>query len=418
MTAEGPVTSQDGNARFTSVNGPALHERRRTDRLTVDLVDDIETIRAEWNLLDDDALNSLHQGLDWCFIWAKTQNSLLHVIRGRQSDKTVFLLPLEIVRENGIRKACFPGGRFNNINTGLFDPSFIETSGATAAVAIARESKRLLRGKADVLALQNVPLIWRGRPSALAHLASVENQNPAFQLPLLGSMEETIRQLNAKRRRKKFRIQIRRAEELGGYSHVIARTPDEKCQLLQTFFRQKSMRFAAQGIPDVFRQQSVKDFFYDLASVESVGKDAALELHAIRLHGENEGVIAAVAGLSRKQDHVICQFGSIDESVAKDLSPGELLFWLMIERACEEKAALFDFGVGDQLYKRSWCPLTTVQHDIFLPLTLKGRLAAAAFVAIARTKSAIKTNPTLYALIQRLRARRWDGGGSAASSED
>jgi CelD/BcsL family acetyltransferase involved in cellulose biosynthesis len=47
-----------------------------------------------------------------------------------------------------------------------------------------------------------------------------------------------------------------------------------------------------------------------------------------------------------------------------------------------------------------------VQHDIFLPVTLKGRAAASVYVAIARTKSLIKSNPALYALIQRFRAGR------------
>ena len=346
-------------------------------------------------------------------MWAQTQESALLTLRGRREGRTIFLLPLEIVQEGGIRKARFPGDRFNNINTGLFEPVFAEQAGQEIAAAIAREARKLLDGRADILALQNIPLIWRGRTSPLSYLASVENQNPAFQLPLLDSFEATLRQVNAKRRRKKFRIQSRRTEEMGGYSHVIARSPQEKCELLQTFFRQKATRFASQGIPDVFRQQSVKDFFYDLANFPETGTDTLLELHAIRLHGANEGIIAAVAGLSRKQDHVICQFGSIDESVS-EVSPGELLFWLMIERACREKAAIFDFGVGDQLYKRSWCPLSTVQHDIFLPVTLKGRAAASAYVAIARTKSLIKSSPSLYALIQRFRAGRPRAEASAA----
>ena len=51
------------------------------------------------------------------------------------------------------------------------------------------------------------------------------------------------------------------------------------------FFRQKAARFASQGIPDVFRDQSVKDFFYDLANFPETGTDSLLELHAIRLHG-------------------------------------------------------------------------------------------------------------------------------------
>lgn len=400
MVAEGPVTiSKDKTS--TAVQ----NERRGADRLVIDLVDDAATIRSEWEQLENDPLNSLHQGFGWCSIWAQTQESALLILRGRRQGRTIFLLPLEIVQEGGIRKARFPGGRFNNINTGLFEPAFAEQAGQEIAAAIAREARKLLDGRADILALQSIPLIWRGRTSPLSYLASVENQNPAFQLPLLDSFEATLRQINAKRRRKKFRIQSRRAEEMGGYSHVIARSPEEKCELLQTFFRQKTTRFASQGIPDVFRHQSVQDFFYDLANLPETGMDTLLELHAIRLHGENEGIIAAVAGLSRKQDHVICQFGSIDESVS-ELSPGELLFWLMIERACREKATIFDFGVGDQLYKRSWCPLSTAQHDIFLPVTLKGRAAASAYVAIARTKSLIKSNPALYALIQRFRAGR------------
>lgn len=400
MAAEGPVTVSESRAS-NAMQG----ERRGADRLVIDLVDDASTIRTDWERMESDPLNSLHQGFGWCSIWAQTQKSPLLIIRGRQGAKTVFLLPLEIVQEGGIRKARFPGGRFNNINTGLFEPSFAEQAEHKTAAAIAREARKLLHGRADILALQNIPLTWRGRTNPLSYLASVENQNPAFQLPLLESFESTLRQVNAKRRRKKFRIQSRRAEEMGGYSHVIARSPQEKCELLQAFYRQKATRFASQGIPDVFRSQSVKEFFYDLANFPETGMDSLLELHAIRLHGEHEGVIAAISGLSRKQDHIICQFGSIDE-VVSELSPGELLFWLMIERGCREKAALFDFGVGDQLYKRSWCPLSTAQHDIFLPVTLKGRAAASAYVAIARTKSLIKSNPALYALIQRFRAGR------------
>ncbi len=178
MAAEAPVIVSEGE-------GPAAvqNERRGADRLAIDLVDDASTIRADWEQLESDPLNSLHQGYGWCSIWGQTQDRPLLIIRGRQSGKTVFLLPLEIVLEGGIRKARFPGGRFNNINTGLFDRSFAEAASHKTAAAIAREARKLLRGQADILALQNIPLIWRGRTNPLSHLASVENQNPAFQIP-------------------------------------------------------------------------------------------------------------------------------------------------------------------------------------------------------------------------------------------
>ena len=96
-----------------------------------------------------------------------------------------------------------------------------------------------------------------------------------------------------------------------------------------------------------------------------------------------------------------------------DASPGELLFWLMIERLHREGVALFDFGIGDQTYKRSWCPMETVQHDLFLPVSGVGRLAAMASRSMTRTKVAIKSNRRLYSLIQQLRARHAAGAPAA-----
>ena len=141
MAAEGPVFTSDEQAPTAVQN-----ERRGADRLSVDLVDDASTIHVDWMRLENDPLNSLHQGFGWCSIWAQTQDSALLTLRGRQGGKTIFVLPLEIVLEGGIRKARFPGGRFNNINTGLFDPSFAAQAGEEIAAAIAREAGCCMAG--------------------------------------------------------------------------------------------------------------------------------------------------------------------------------------------------------------------------------------------------------------------------------
>ena len=141
MAAEGPVFTSDEQAPTAVQN-----ERRAADRLVIDLVDDASTIRSDWERMESDPLNSLHQTFGWCSIWAQTQQSTLLTLRGRQGGKTIFLLPLEIVKEGGIRKARFPGSRFNNINTGLFEPGFAERAGQEIAAAIAREARKLLHG--------------------------------------------------------------------------------------------------------------------------------------------------------------------------------------------------------------------------------------------------------------------------------
>jgi CelD/BcsL family acetyltransferase involved in cellulose biosynthesis len=119
----------------------------------------------------------------------------------------------------------------------------------------------------------------------------------------------------------------------------------------------------------------VRAFLARLAMTRSTDGKPALELHGIELAGgEHEGTIIAVAGLTRKDQHVTCQFGSIDETVAADASAGELLFYRMIEQAAKEGNQVFDFGVGDQLYKRSWCPVRTDLVDCYLPLSSRAAL--------------------------------------------
>lgn len=394
-----------GSGQFATTGSavPAPRSVRAGD-LHVELLTDMACSEKDWRLLEADNLNSLHQGFDWCDAWAKTHGHPLAIIRGSRDGKACFILPLEILRFNMVRTAQFIAARFSNINTGLFSAAFRAGCDAAEARAIAAALVTLLAGKADLIALQNIPLAWRGNRHPLSGLPATEHQNHSFQLPLLKDMEATIGQLNAKRRRKKYRSQCRKLEAVGGFDHLIAHSDAEKQALLGLFFEQKAIRFKMQGLPNVFQAPETQAFFQMLSEADNDGGNVPLQLNAIRLKGEHNGQIAAIAGLSRKGDHVICQFGSIDESLLPEASAGELLFWLMIEKSGAEGAALFDFGLGDQGYKRSWCTLETIQHDILLPVTSSGRLAALAQRGLTRTKAAIKGNPHLYALIQRLRA--------------
>ena len=364
----------------------------------------MQALEKPWRMLERDRLNSVHQSFDWCSAWVKTHGNPLALVHGEQNGRTVFILPLEITRHNMIRTAQFIGSRFNNINTGLFDASLRQPRTSDIGRQIADQTVRLLTGKVDLIHLQNMPLDWRGENHPFSALPVMENRNHAFQLPLFESFEDTIGQLNARSRRKKFRHQSRKLEAVGGYRHVIARSDAEKQFMLEQFFAQKAERFRAAGLPNVFQAPETQAFFRLLLECGRDGLDTPLELHGLALRGEFEGQIAAIAGMSRKGDHVICQFGSIDESLAREASPGEFLFWLIIEQACAQGAHLFDLGIGDQDYKRRWCTIETVQHDVLLPVSAAGHLAALTQRGLNHTKAVIKGNPQLYGLIQRLRA--------------
>ncbi|WP_034884857.1 GNAT family N-acetyltransferase [Ensifer aridi] len=387
-------------------------ERCDGERITVSAHFDMAALEPEWRTLEENNANSLHQSYDWCAAWKETHGSQLLIVRGSLGGRLLFILPFEIERWRVFRTARLIGSEHSNLNTGLFTSEIDKVPPAELLAALTRGVRRELRRFADVIVLERTPAAWRGAPHPFALLPAIRNPNASFQLPLLGGIEPTLAQINAKRRRKKMRISERRLADLGGYDYVIARQGPEAHALLETFFQQKAARFEALGLPDAFRDVQTRAFFHALIDGRASEPDnrALLELNAIRLKRQHEGRVVAIAGFSRKGDHVTCQFGSIDEFAA-DSSPGELLFYRIIERLSAEGVTLFDFGIGDQPYKRSWCTIETPLRDIILPLTLRGYLAAAVQRAAAEVKRAIKGNKAFYAFIQRRRRQMMESTG-------
>ena len=359
-------------------------------------------LAREWVKLQNQPHISLHQSIEWCKSWTESHENPVVFVEGRISGACAFILPLEIVSGKFGKIARFVAAPFSNINTGLFSSTFEHEADHALLEEIQQRLKTKLAGLVDLIVLSNVPPKWRGIQNPFSHLPSVRNQNNSYQLPLLGSMEETLAQINAKRRRKKYRTSVKRLNAVGGYEHIVPSDEAEKRALLNLYFEQKAIRFTALGLPDAFKDKETKAFFHNLVQVQPDGAHVPLEIHALRLKAC--GSIAAIAGLSRKADHVICQFSSIDETIAADASPGEFLFYLMIEAAQNAGAAVFDFGIGDQLYKRNWCPMETEQRDVIMPFTLRGQIAAMATRTVVYAKTMIKNNPMIYAFLQRMRS--------------
>ncbi|MBX5009996.1 GNAT family N-acetyltransferase [Rhizobium lentis] len=375
-------------------------------KIDIAVFDAMQPLEDDWRALEADDLQSLHQSYDWCAAWVNAFQRPLAILKGTYAGETAFILPIEIVKSRGLAVAKFMAADHSNINTGLFSGNFAESGGSIDAGKFARQLQHALKGRADLLLLQNIPLEWRGRQTPLTGLPMVQNQNHAYQLPLLPVFEETLKQLNAKSRRKKFRVQSKRLEAAGGVEYVIPPTSEEQHRLLDIFFRLKGIRFAKLGLPDVFADRETQAFLHGLIDKRDDTKQYfGLQMHALRLKGENEDRIASISGISRKGDHVICQFGAIDEDLAPDTSPGEFLYWQTISGLHGKGVALFDFGLGDQTYKRSWAPVETAHYDVVLPVSPFGLVAGAAHRIVTRGKAHIKARPKLYKFAQGIRAR-------------
>lgn len=368
--------------------------------LTVLVHERLEDVETLWRQLECGHSCSMHNSYDWCKAWIATNPAPVAIVEGKIDGRTVFLLPLQIVQGPIARTGRFIASDQSNINTGVF----AEDVGIVDPQALTRALKDAFGDRIDLVNLENIPLKWRGAIHPLSALGRTINHNSAFQMPLKATLQETMNQVNGKRRRKRFRQQQRLMHEIGGYEILTARPDAGAHDLLEEFFRQKTLRLRSKGLPDSFREKSVQNFFHALLDLPSTENRYALQLRCVKLKGKNEGTVLAIEGLSRKGDHIICQFRSIRNDLFTETSPGDLLLWHIMEEACETGAAILDLGIGDQRYKRSWCAMETVHYDLLVPLSVRGRIAAVAHRTKVGTKAIIKRNRAVYSLLQRFRA--------------
>ena len=376
------------------------HEVQDT-RFTLHLSREIEPLEADWRSLEAAPEIGVHQTYDWCRIWLAHSGRQPLIITAQFADRDdiAFILPLVVERSGPIRVARYIGALFNNLNFGVFSPEFLEIATAANMQDISRQIAAL-QVDVDVILLDRQPALWRGFRHPFTLLPRTENQNHTFQVTLKGGIEAVLARGNAKRRRKKVRVSERRLQPFGGYEYVRSQSAAEAQAMLDEFFAQKKARFELKGIPDIFAPPQTQAFVRQLAAESVGGERKLIEMHAIRLA---DGTLCALSALSRKGGHVICQFSSIKPGDTEPASPGELLFFHSIRSACEAGDVLFDFGVGDEQFKRSWCDLDTLHYDTTIAVTPVGHMAAAGARAIVVAKRLAKSNPLAFRLAKALR---------------
>lgn len=378
-------------------------EPAQTGVWTVEVHQNIRPALDAWAALEACAPASFYQTRGFLVPWLDTMGArlglspFLVLIRDQFGDPAA-LLPFGLVSRRGVKIVEFLGGKDSNANIGLFRPD----------CAIAAENLRHLLVQAakisglspDLYALANQPLRWENFDNPLAGLPHRPSPSFCYSADLTPDSEAFQKQRLSADARKKLRLKRRKLEEIGPVSLLTARTIEEGDALLSAFFKQKLQRFDAKNISSGFDSPAAREFFARCCLSRIGKREPAVELHGL-LAGER--IVATFGGgVHRGRFHGM--FNSFDTTpdIAR-CSPGEILLSLLIEAKCRQGLARFDLGIGESRYKSTWCDIAEPCCDIFLPITLKGRLFATADGARRRIKRQIKQNPSLWRIAQRLR---------------
>jgi CelD/BcsL family acetyltransferase involved in cellulose biosynthesis len=368
-------------------------------RLSVEALPFADAV-ALWPAFAADDLFGMAQTRHWTECWAAKVNSRIVCGIIFEDDQPVLMLPLEIVRDKGLMIARFIGGPHANANFPLLrkDRAGLVTDKLAGAVM---QAVCLAVPKLDAIVLARQQPQINGIANPFAALPSHQSPNLALSFQLEPSFEDLIKHRSGARKLKKMRQQARRMDERGGWVCDVARSEAEISEMLDAFFVMKARRFEEFGLKNTFEATEIKEFFKALFAVGAPEYAASFRLDALRVGGG----ILAVSGSTVRHGTNIVEFGAV-RAHEPTLSPGDFLFHQMIKRACEDGTSVFDFGVGDEPYKRAWCDIETRHFETVKGFGVRGTVYAQLYQASNTAKLAVKRSPYLSDLLRKLRLRK------------
>ncbi|MEO3387580.1 GNAT family N-acetyltransferase [Mesorhizobium sp. CAU 1741] len=397
----------------TTRNAASRRDHARGDAAIAGPIVDIrpadDVAMAQYEAFCVKAVHGAPQHPLWIRAWVMAAGADAITVTLHRNGRAAVALVLEITRKGPFRVASFPAGQHANGNfvacaAGLDGPLTGDD------VRALERAIRAARPDIDLIELERQKPHLDGKANPLGGFATMQSPNISLATDLSGGMEATLDRMNGKRKRKKYRAQLRKLEAAGGHRWFEAKTAEDVDRLMNAFYTLKAARFRKRGIPDVFAQAEVKAFFRSLFIEALEQSPPPFTLYGLEVAGE----IHNVKGFSVISNGLISEFCAMRDD-DRSLSPGFFLDYEVMQESCAKGMTIYDFSVGDEEYKRSWCDIETWFFETLLPLTAKGRMLFAYKVARARAVGFVKSNKALWDLARRVRTRL--GGGTAATSE-
>ena len=369
---------------------------------SVDILGDLGAAEAVWRALEaTPQFSTPYQRFDFLSAWQRHAGKCeglrpFIVIAYDGERRPLLLMPLTLSHAHGVRTARFMGGKHATFNMALWDRDFAAsaTPGDLEALVAAIGAK----SEADVLALVQQPLRWRELANPMALLPHQASANDCPLLTIVAGEPPAARISSSFRRR--LRGKERKLQALAGYRYQIAGSDAEVTRLLDWFFRIKPQRMAEQKLPNVFADRGVEDFIRDACAAKLAGGGRVIDIHALECHDEVIAIFAGVADGYRFS----MMFNTYTMSASSKFSPGLILMRDIIDHYADRGYRALDLGIGSDDYKRLFCKDDEPIFDSFIPLSLRGRLAAATMSGVNRAKHLVKHNPALFGLVQKLRS--------------
>lgn len=372
--------------------------RAITADVSVDATSSIEAVAETWRELENGAIESPGQSLDFTRIWldsfAIPEDEQLY-ITCRLGGRPVALLPLHRRRGCGVTVLTWFSGRHVGCNAPLIDSARLAAATPAERRALWAGVKAAARG-ADLLYLHNLPEGCPGLSALFSDVGTSVAGDTLYRSAFDSFAECDATQRN-RSRRKHDKQQGQKLDALGEVAFEEIDSGGEVGDTLDIMFAQRAARFAEQGIANPFAAPDVRRFY---ARAFSGGGALSGKMHVLRVNGE---IVATRYNLIHA-DRMFCLISSMSiEPRVQPAAPGKQCLLRVMQTVFEQGYSMFDMGAGLTDEKRHWCNVQIPLRHHYVPLRARGAVLATGHRAAQGLRRRFKEHRKAYSLARLVR---------------
>lgn len=368
------------------------------------LHDEFEPLKAVWQKLEREGDATAFQSYTWLSTWQRHIGTVQRIkpaiiVGWDRGGGALFILPFGVERGVMLNRLVWLGEGLCDYHAPLLSKEFSRHVNPAQFAGLWNDIAQLLPAH-QMVTLGRMPERIGDQANPLMALGAMRRHPSSAHLTRLNKNWDSY--YSAKRSagsKKRDRQKRRKIEELGEVSFVTPTSAEERLATLEAIVAQKSVAFARMGVANIFEKPGYLAFYRALA-----GDAEALDLLHLSHLTVGDTVAAASCGLSMGGSYYYVLASYDEEAEAARFGPGVVHLMELMAHATETGHAVFDFTIGDEAYKESWCEVEVPLFDYFEPNTLAGWAGVGPRIALHQAKRFIKQTPVLWQTFTRLRA--------------
>jgi len=321
-------------------------------------------IKTIWTDFEKQVESTPFHYYEWINHWYKTVGKPLlkitpQIIHLHKNGKTIMILPLCIRKKMGCNILEWMGG----INTDYMGPIYrsnyidlLEREKIWLLIESTIKNYDIIhfqkQSQSSIKFLCNIGFLYKNTPHLLTN-----------KVTLGTNWDEHYETINKKIRSDSER-QIRRLKKIGKVEFNFAQNINDKKKIIDSMISQKSSRYQATKVWDMFTIEEYQNFYKGLANLD------INFIHCSELIVDGH-IAAAHVGVFDDSTFYYLMPSHNQEKWGK-YSPGRLLLLELMKWAIYQKKNFFDFTVGGEKYKKAWCDYSENLYEIINAKTIKG----------------------------------------------